>query len=61
MKVLRTLDDRFVGLPDFGFEPNYVEIDSMKKSAHWQLRPIWPNVTPPLLRYGTPFKKTASF
>lgn len=26
MKVLRTPDDRFVGLPDFPFEPHYVEI-----------------------------------
>ena len=28
MKVLRTPDDRFTGLPDFDFEANYVEIDS---------------------------------
>jgi haloalkane dehalogenase len=28
MKVLRTPDDRFVDLPDFDFEPNYLEIDS---------------------------------
>ena len=27
MKSLRTPDDRFVGLPDFSFEPHYVEID----------------------------------
>jgi haloalkane dehalogenase len=27
MKVLRTPDDRFVGLPGFPFEPHYVEID----------------------------------
>ena len=28
MEILRTPDDRFVGLPDFPFEPHYVEIDS---------------------------------
>ncbi|MEK9938778.1 MAG: haloalkane dehalogenase, partial [Ilumatobacter sp.] len=28
MKVLRTPDDRFAGLPDFDFDPNYLEIDS---------------------------------
>ena len=27
MDVLRTPDDRFAGLPDFPFEPHYVEID----------------------------------
>lgn len=27
MHALRTPDDRFVGLPDFPFEPHYVEID----------------------------------
>jgi haloalkane dehalogenase len=27
MKTLRTPDDRFDGLPDFGFAPHYVEID----------------------------------
>jgi haloalkane dehalogenase len=27
MKALRTPDDRFLGLPDFGFAPNYVEVD----------------------------------
>ncbi|HUQ39000.1 MAG TPA: haloalkane dehalogenase [Acidimicrobiales bacterium] len=26
MQILRTPDDRFVGLPDFAFEPNYVEV-----------------------------------
>ena len=28
MDVLRTPDDRFVGLPDYPFEPNYVEVDA---------------------------------
>jgi haloalkane dehalogenase len=28
MDVLRTPDDRFVGLPDFPFRPHYVEVDS---------------------------------
>lgn len=27
MEILRTPDERFVGLPDFPFEPRYVEID----------------------------------
>ena len=26
MKVLRTPDERFAGLPDFGYEPHYVEV-----------------------------------
>lgn len=29
MKVLRTPDDRFADLPDFPFEPHYVEIDDL--------------------------------
>jgi haloalkane dehalogenase len=29
MKTLRTPDDRFAGLPDFSFEPHYVEIDDL--------------------------------
>jgi haloalkane dehalogenase len=28
MQILRTPDDRFVGLPDYPFEPHYVEVDS---------------------------------
>ena len=28
--VLRTPDDRFVDLPDFPFEPNYVEVDGLR-------------------------------
>ena len=28
MDLLRTPDDRFEGLPDFGYEPHYVEVDS---------------------------------
>ena len=28
MELLRTPDDRFAGLPDFDYEPRYVEIDS---------------------------------
>ena len=27
MKVLRTPDERFASLPDFPFEPHYVEVD----------------------------------
>ncbi len=28
MQILRTPDDRFAGLPDYSFEPHYVEVDS---------------------------------
>ena len=28
MDVLRTPDDRFVGLPDYPYEPNYIEVDA---------------------------------
>ena len=27
MKILRTPDERFGGLPDFPFEPRYVDVD----------------------------------
>ena len=30
MKVLRTPDDRFAGLPDYPFAPNYVEVDGLR-------------------------------
>ena len=30
METLRTPDDRFVGLPDFDFEPHYAEIDDLE-------------------------------
>ncbi|MFX1304539.1 MAG: haloalkane dehalogenase [Promethearchaeota archaeon] len=30
MKFLRTPDDRFENLPDFPFEPNYIEIDGIR-------------------------------
>lgn len=29
MEILRTPDERFVGLPDYPFEPHYVEIDTV--------------------------------
>jgi haloalkane dehalogenase len=30
MKTLRTPDERFVGLPDYPFEPRYVELDGLR-------------------------------
>jgi haloalkane dehalogenase len=30
MNILRTPDDRFRGLPDYDFEPHYIEIDSLR-------------------------------
>ncbi|MGH2813265.1 MAG: haloalkane dehalogenase [Actinomycetota bacterium] len=30
MEALRTPDDRFRGLPDFPFEPNYLEVDGLR-------------------------------
>lgn len=30
MQILRTPDDRFANLPDFNFEPHYVEVDGMR-------------------------------
>jgi haloalkane dehalogenase len=27
MQIIRTADERFVGLPDYPFEPHYVEVD----------------------------------
>jgi haloalkane dehalogenase len=28
MRILRTPDERFIGLPDFPFEPRYVDVDA---------------------------------
>jgi haloalkane dehalogenase len=30
MKVLRTPEDRFAGLPDFGYPPEYAEVDGLR-------------------------------
>ena len=30
MKVLRTPDERFAGLPGYDFDPNYIEIDGLR-------------------------------
>ena len=30
MKLLRTPDERFENLPDFSFEPHYVEVDGIR-------------------------------
>ena len=56
MKVLRTPDDRFVGLPDFDFEPNYVEIDSGEgETLRVHYLDEGPTEAPPvLLMHGEP-------
>ena len=56
MKALRTPDDRFVGLPDFPYEPMYVEIDDTEGGT---LRVACldegdPSAAPVLLMHGEP-------
>lgn len=56
MRVLRTPDERFVGLPDFPYEPSYVEIDDLDGGT---LRVAYldegdPAAAPVLLMHGEP-------
>src|SRR5579872_635188 len=55
MKILRTPDSAFVGLPDFGFEPHYLEIeqDGTKLRIHF-LDEGPRNADPVLLMHGEP-------
>jgi len=39
MKVLRTPEDRFAGLPDFGYPPRYGDVDGLRGSAVRTSRP----------------------
>ncbi|MCU1364800.1 MAG: haloalkane dehalogenase, partial [Ilumatobacteraceae bacterium] len=59
MQVLRTPDDRFVDLPDFPFEPHYVEIASGDPAGPATLRVHYLDVgptdaAPVLLMHGEP-------
>ena len=36
MKVLRTPEDRFAGLPDFGYPPRYADVDGLRLA--WRTR-----------------------
>lgn len=51
MDVLRTPDDRFAGLPDFGYEPRYADVGGLRM-AYVQAGPA--NGEPVLLLHGEP-------
>ena len=52
MKVLRTPDERFAGLPDFPFEPHYVELADGIRVHHLDEGPA--DAPPVLLLHGEP-------
>jgi haloalkane dehalogenase len=51
MKVLRTAEERFVGLPDFSYEPRYADVDGLRL-AYVEAGP--PEGEPVLLLHGEP-------
>jgi haloalkane dehalogenase len=51
MRVLRTAEERFAGLPDFGYEPRYADADGMRL-AYVEAGP--PAGEPVLLLHGEP-------
>jgi haloalkane dehalogenase len=51
MKVLRTAEERFAGLPDFGFEPRYADVGGLRL-AYVEAGP--PAGEPVLLLHGEP-------
>jgi haloalkane dehalogenase len=51
MKVLRTSDDRFAGLPDFGYPPRYADVDGLRL-AYVETGPA--DGEPVLLPHGEP-------
>jgi len=55
MKILRTPDSAFVGLPDFGFEPHYLEIEQNGTKLRIHFLDEGPrNADPVLLMHGEP-------
>jgi haloalkane dehalogenase len=52
VKILRTPDDRFEGLPDWPFEPRYAEIGNGLRVHYVDEGP--PNAAPVLLMHGEP-------
>ena len=52
MKLLRTPDDRFASLPDFSFEPHYVELRDGVRVHHLDEGPS--DAAPVLLLHGEP-------
>jgi haloalkane dehalogenase len=51
VKVLRTAEERFAGLPDFGYEPRYVDVGGLRL-AYVEAGP--PTGEPVLLLHGEP-------
>ena len=51
MHIVRTPEDRFAGLPDFGYPPRYAEVDGLRL-AYVQAGP--PDGEPVLLLHGEP-------
>ena len=58
MKVLRTPDDRFAGLPDFGYPPRYADVDGLRVAYGLIERGYGRTVADATLR---PLTKAASF
>jgi haloalkane dehalogenase len=54
MRVLRTPDDRFEELPDFGYRPSYADVGGVQM-AYVQAGP--PGGEPVLLLHGDPFSR----
>ncbi|MBB3733041.1 haloalkane dehalogenase [Nonomuraea dietziae] len=54
MNILRTPDDRFENLPDFPFEPHYVELDDGIRVHYLDERPERPSGETVLLLHGEP-------
>jgi hypothetical protein len=40
MRVLRTAEERFAGLPDFGYEPRYADVGGLRLAA-WRQLAAW--------------------
>src|SRR6202167_4738931 len=51
MRVLRTAEERFAGLPDFGYEPRYADVGGLRL-AYVEAGP--PDGEPVLLLHGEP-------
>src|SRR5262245_34508475 len=55
MDILRTPDERFINLPDYNFDPHYIEIDSQGSPLRLHYVDEGPqDASPALLLHGEP-------
>src|SRR5262245_32731020 len=55
MDILRTPEDRFINLPDYNFDPHYIEINSQESPLRVHSVDEGPQEAPPtLLLHGEP-------